>query len=102
MEVAGERLFEQYACHTCHKMDGTGRGPSLSGLFGKTVALEGGGTAVVNEAYIRESILNPSAKVMAGYKPIMPTFKGQISEEGIIQLIAYIKSLKAPELTSME
>ena len=102
MEVAGERLFEQYACHTCHKMDGTGRGPSLSGLFGKTVALEGGGTAVVDEAYIRESILNPSAKIMAGYKPIMPTFKGQISEEGIIQLIAYIKSLKAPELTSME
>ena len=102
MEVAGERLFEQYACHTCHKMDGTGRGPSLSGLFGKTVALEGGGTALVDEAYIRESILNPSAKIMAGYKPIMPTFKGQISEEGIIQIIAYIKSLKAPELTSME
>lgn len=102
MEVAGERLFEQYACHTCHKMDGTGRGPSLAGLFGKTVALEGGGTALVDEAYIRESILNPSAKIMAGYKPIMPTFKGQISEEGIIQLIAYIKSLKAPELTSME
>lgn len=102
MEVAGERLFEQYACHTCHKMDGTGRGPSLTGLFGKTVALEGGGTALVDEAYIRESILNPSAKIMAGYKPIMPTFKGQISEEGIIQIIAYIKSLKAPELTSME
>ena len=102
MEVAGERLFEQYACHTCHKVDGTGRGPSLVGLFGKTVALEGGGTALVDEAYIRESILNPSAKVMAGYKPIMPTFKGQISEEGIIQIIAYIKSLKAPELTSME
>ena len=103
MEVAGERLFEQYACHTCHKMDGrTGRGPSLAGLFGKTVALEGGGTALVDEAYIRESILNPAAKIMAGYKPIMPTFKGQISEEGIIQLIAYIKSLKAPELTSME
>lgn len=102
MEVAGERLFEQYACHTCHKMDGSGRGPSLAGLFGKTVALEGGGTALVDEAYIRESILNPADKVMAGYKPIMPTFKGQISEEGIIQLVAYIKSLKAPELTNLE
>lgn len=102
MEVAGERLFQQYACHTCHKVDGSGRGPSLSGLFGKTVALEGGGTALVDEAYIRESILNPADKVMAGYKPIMPTFKGQISEEGIIQLIAYIKSLKAPELTNLE
>lgn len=102
MEVAGERLFEQYACHTCHKTDGTGRGPSLVGLYGKSVGLEGGGSAVVNEAYIRESILNPAAKLVAGYKPIMPTFKGQISEEGVMQLIAYVKSLKAPELTSVE
>jgi len=102
MEVTGERLFEQYACHTCHKADGQGRGPSLVGLYGKSVGLEGGGSAVVNEAYIRESILNPAAKLVAGYKPIMPTFKGQISEEGVMQLIAYIKSLKAPELTSVE
>ena len=102
MEVTGERLFEQYACHTCHKVDGKGRGPSLVGLYGKSVGLEGGGSAVVNEAYIRESILNPAAKLVAGYKPIMPTFKGQISEEGVMQLIAYIKSLKAPELTSVE
>jgi cytochrome c oxidase subunit 2 len=102
MEVTGERLFEQYACHTCHKDDGKGRGPSLVGVYGKSVGLEGGGSAVVNEAYIRESILNPAAKLVAGYKPIMPTFKGQISEEGVMQLIAYIKSLKAPELTSVE
>ncbi|MFT5369605.1 MAG: cytochrome c oxidase subunit 2 [Candidatus Latescibacterota bacterium] len=102
MEVTGERLFEQYACHTCHKVDGKGRGPSLVGLYGKSVGLEGGGSAVVNEAYIRESILTPTAKVVAGYKPIMPTFKGQISEEGVMQLIAYIKSLKAPELTRVE
>ncbi|MBT3603997.1 MAG: cytochrome c oxidase subunit II [Candidatus Latescibacteria bacterium] len=102
MEVAGERLFEQYACHTCHKVDGKGRGPSLVGLYGKSVGLEGGGSAVVNEAYIRESILNPAVKLVAGYKPIMPTFKGQISEEGVMQLIAYVKSLKAPELTSVE
>ncbi|MGA1195196.1 MAG: cytochrome c oxidase subunit II [Candidatus Latescibacterota bacterium] len=102
MEVTGERLFEQYACHTCHKDDGKGRGPSLVGVYGKSVGLEGGGSAVVNEAYIRESILNPAAKLVSGYKPIMPTFKGQISEEGVMQLIAYIKSLKAPELTSVE
>lgn len=102
MEVTGGRLFEQYACHTCHKDDGKGRGPSLVGVYGKSVGLEGGGAAVVNEAYIRESILNPAAKLVAGYKPIMPTFKGQISEEGVMQLIAYIKSLKAPELTSVE
>jgi cytochrome c oxidase subunit 2 len=74
----------------------------LVGLYGKSVGLEGGGSAVVNEAYIRESILNPAVKLVAGYKPIMPTFKGQISEEGVMQLIAYVKSLKAPELTSVE
>jgi len=102
MEVTGARLFEQYACHTCHKDDGKGRGPSMVGVYGKSVGLEGGGSAVVNEAYIRESILNPAAKLVAGYKPIMPTFKGQISEEGVMQIIAYIKSLKAPELTSVE
>lgn len=102
MEVAGERLFEQYACHTCHKADGSGRGPSLVGLFGKTVALADGRSAVVNETYIRESILNPAAQVVAGYQPIMPTFKGQISEDGILQLIAYIKSLKSPEFTNLE
>jgi cytochrome c oxidase subunit 2 len=102
MYVAGQQLFEQYACHTCHKIDGKGRGPSLVGVFGKATALDGGGSAVVNEAYIRESILNPAAKIVAGYKPIMPTFKGQISEEGLMQLIAYIKSLKSTELTSLE
>ncbi len=95
MEVAGQRLFEQYACHTCHKMDGQGRGPSLIGVFGKSVALQNGSSVVVNEAYIRESVLTPAAKVVAGYQPIMPTFKGQVSEEGIMQLIAYIKSLKS-------
>lgn len=102
MEVAGERLFQQYACHTCHKVDGKGRGPSLVGVFGKSAALQGGGSVLVNEAYIRESILTPAAKVVAGYQPIMPTFKGQVSEDGIMQLIAYIKSLKSPELTSLE
>jgi cytochrome c oxidase subunit 2 len=95
MEVAGQRLFEQYACHTCHKMDGQGRGPSLVGVFGKSVALQSGSSVVVNEAYIRESVLTPAAKVVAGYQPIMPTFKGQVSEEGIMQLITYIKSLKS-------
>jgi cytochrome c oxidase subunit 2 len=95
MEAAGERLFGQLACGTCHKADGKGRGPALEGFFGTRVALEGGGSALADEGYIRESILNPNAKLLAGYQALMPTFKGQVSEDGILQLIAYIKSLKS-------
>jgi cytochrome c oxidase subunit 2 len=66
-------------------------------LPGKTVKLEDGRTVVADEAYLRESILNSQAKIVAGYKPIMPTFKGLVSEEGLMQLIAYIKTLGGPE-----
>jgi cytochrome c oxidase subunit II len=89
----GEVLFQRLACGACHRPDNTGRGPSLVGLFGQPVRLEGGGTATADEGYIRESILMPQAKIVAGFQPIMPTFKGQVSEEGILQIIAYIKSL---------
>ena len=71
-----------------------GRGPALAGLFGKTVELQGGGTAVADESYIRESIVNPQAKVVAGFQPIMPTFQGLVSEEQLLQLIAYVRSLE--------
>ena len=67
--------------------------PTLVGLFGKKVQLADGGTVKVDEAYIRESILQPSAKVVAGYQPIMPTFQGLVTEEGVLQLVEYIKSL---------
>ncbi len=97
MEQAGERLFVQYNCNTCHNTSSGARGPLLDGLFGSTVKLTGGGTAVMNEGYVRESILRPAVKIVAGYRPVMPTFQGQISEEAILQLMAYIKSLKAPE-----
>jgi cytochrome c oxidase subunit 2 len=60
------------------------------------VQLEGGRTVIADEAYIRESILLPRAKIVAGFQPIMPTFQGQISEEGLLQLVAYIKSLSRP------
>jgi len=74
-----------------------GRGPRLEGLFGKQVRLAGGETAVADETYVRESILNPAGKVVAGYQPIMPTYQGLVSEEGLMQLVAYIQSLAAPE-----
>ena len=92
----GQRLFDELACGNCHKPDGSGRCPSLTGLFGKTVQLAGGGTVKADEGYIRESILQPQAKIVAGYGPIMPTFQGLVTEEGVTQLIEYIKSLAPP------
>jgi cytochrome c oxidase subunit 2 len=93
----GETLFERFGCNTCHSPGGTNRSPSLAGLFGKTVKLDDGSTVKADEDYIRESIINPRAKIVAGYRPIMPTYKGFIGEEGVLQLIAYIKSLSAEE-----
>jgi len=94
LPAAGEALFARLACNTCHKSDGSGRGPSLVGKFGKTERLASGETVVVDESYVRESILNPQAKITTGYPPIMPTFKGLVTEDQLLQLIAYIKSLK--------
>jgi len=91
---AGEKLFADLACNTCHRPDAQGRGPVLQGLFGKTVTLQTGDTVVVDEAYVRESILNPSAKVTAGFQPIMPTFQGLVSEEQLLELIEYVKALR--------
>ena len=90
---AGAKLFLQHACNTCHGDQPGARGPALTGLFGKTVHLQGGLTLIADESYIRESILNPNAKIVEGYQPIMPTYQGLISEEGLLQLVAYVKSL---------
>jgi len=97
MASSGQKLFQQLPCASCHKTDGTGRCPVLEGLFGKQVQLQDGRTVTVDEDYIRESILDPKAKVAAGYEPIMPNFTGLVSEEQIAQLIAYIKSIGGPQ-----
>jgi cytochrome c oxidase subunit 2 len=89
----GRTLFENLACANCHKSDGTGRCPDLTGLFGKDVKLADGSTVKADEGYIRESILRPEAKIVAGYQPSMPTFQGLVTEEGVLQLIEYVKSL---------
>jgi cytochrome c oxidase subunit 2 len=102
MAEAGEKLFQRLGCSTCHRPDGTGQGPSLLGLFGKPVELQGGKTVTADETYIRESILDPRAKITARYQPVMPIFKGLVSEDGIVQIIAYIKSLKREERTQAE
>jgi cytochrome c oxidase subunit II len=92
----GERLFYELNCVTCHRIDSAGRGPLLHGIFGKPVKLQSGETVIADAAYIRESILNPAAKVAAGYQAVMPTYQGQVSEESILNLIAYIQTLPAP------
>jgi cytochrome c oxidase subunit 2 len=84
------------ACITCHRADSEGRGPKLEGVFGHPVTLAGGEQVMADEAYIRESIVNPAAKVVAGYQPVMPTYQGLVSEEGLMQLVAYIQSLGGP------
>ena len=91
----GAKLFQDLACNTCHRPDAQGRGPVLEGLFEKSVQLQGGGTITVDEAYIRESILTPAAKVTAGFQPIMPAFQGLVSEEQLLALVEYVKSLQA-------
>jgi cytochrome c oxidase subunit 2 len=95
MAQTGEKLFNDLACSTCHKADTTGRGPTLVGLFGKAVSLEDGRSVEADEAYLRESIVNPRSKMVKGFQPLMPTFQGLITEENLLLLIEYIKSLKA-------
>ncbi|MFN7999102.1 MAG: cytochrome c oxidase subunit II [Bryobacteraceae bacterium] len=89
----GEKLFEDLACANCHHLKDQGRCPNLTNLFGSQVLLSDGSKVTADEDYIRESILNPSAKIVSGYQPIMPTFQGQVTEEGVLQLVEYIKSL---------
>ncbi|HTS00191.1 MAG TPA: cytochrome c oxidase subunit II [Bacteroidota bacterium] len=100
MAGAGEELFQQFGCATCHQANNTGRGPALAGLSGSTVELEGGGTVVADREYIRESILDPAAKVVRGYKPVMPVFRGQLSPEQVAQLVEYVRSLGGPRVAS--
>ena len=90
----GRDLFEnKLGCASCHAGGPQQRGAKLENIFGHEVKLVGGQTVVADEAYIRDSILNPGAKIVEGFQPIMPTFKGQVTEEQIVALVAYIKSL---------
>jgi cytochrome c oxidase subunit 2 len=91
----GAKLFQDLACNTCHRPDAQGRGPVLEGLFGKTVELQNGTRIPADEAYVRESILTPAAKVAGGFQPIMPAFQGLVTEEQLLALIEYVKSLQA-------
>jgi len=92
--AVGEKLYTELACSTCHLADGKGRGPSYSGLYGSRVKLADGSTVTADDAYIRESILQPNVKIVAGFQPVMPSFQGLVTEDQILALTAYIKSLK--------
>lgn len=94
LEQYGEALYKSRRCVTCHSIDGSPNvGPTFQGLFGSQVPLEGGGQAHADENYIRESILEPQAKVAAGYQPVMPTFQGILKDRDVDALIAYMKTL---------
>jgi cytochrome c oxidase subunit 2 len=99
---SGEELFASLACVTCHQEPDAGRGPSLRGLLGNRVELASGETVIADESYVRESILDPTAKVVKGYMPLMPTFAGQVSEEQIAKLIEYIRSLSTESAAQLD
>jgi cytochrome c oxidase subunit 2 len=93
MEQAGEKVFQASGCSTCHTNDGTGLGPSLLGVYGHPVKLTAGETVTADDAYMRESILLPKAKIVFGYNPIMPSFQGQMTEEQLNNVVAYLRVL---------
>jgi cytochrome c oxidase subunit 2 len=93
LSATGEKMFAELGCATCHRTDAQGRGPNLQGVFGKPVELVDGRTVTADENYLRECILDPGAKRLKGFAPIMPTFQGLVTDEQVNALVAYIKSI---------
>ena len=91
----GERLFASMGCNACHNGTAAARGPSLAGVYGSRLTLTDGSQVLVNDAYLRDAILNPSQHVTAGFAPIMPTYQGQISEDGLIDLVEFLKNMQS-------
>jgi cytochrome c oxidase subunit 2 len=94
----GARLFQRLGCSGCHAPNATVRAPLLAGIYGKPVPLAGGDMVIADDGYIRDSILLPQRHIVAGYAPVMPSYQGRLSEEEILQLIAYIKSQRGEPL----
>jgi cytochrome c oxidase subunit 2 len=95
LALEGRKLFLKMQCVSCHSADSRARAPVLEDLHDRTVHLRDGKTVKADHGYLRESILKPEAKIVAGWEPIMPTYQGQLNEEEVIQLVEYIKSLRA-------
>lgn len=96
LAVQGKALFQSLGCAGCHEGDSTTRAPSLVGIYGRPVALRDGRTVVADDQYVRDSVLDPNRDVAAGFKPVMPSFAGQVSEQELLELVAYVKSLQRP------
>lgn len=91
----GKKLYAERGCNACHSLDGnTLVGPTFKGLWGKTAEFADGSSAAVEENYIRESIMNPAAKVVKGFQPVMPSFDGQLKEKDINGIIAFLKTVE--------
>ena len=90
---AGRKLFQVRGCTQCHSMDGSAKtGPTLLGVFGREEQMANGTSLTVDENYIRESILEPNARVVAGFEPVMPTYQGRLKDEEIMAIIEYLKA----------
>ena len=91
----GKITYERVGCNSCHNVDGTkSKGPTWKGVYGSTVELNNGTAVLADEAYIKESMMSPQAKIVKGFEPIMPTFQGLVKQNQINGLVAYIESLK--------
>jgi cytochrome c oxidase subunit 2 len=95
---AGRKLFQVRGCLQCHSIDGSAKvGPSLLGVYGHSEAMADGSTVPADENYLRESILEPMARVVAGYEPLMPTYQGRLKDAEITAIIEYLKTLTGNE-----
>ncbi len=93
LAAEGERLFRANGCSGCHGAGGTVRAPALEGLYGRPVPLQDGSVVTADDRYIRDSILRPRSQIVAGYAPVMPPFEGRLSEDDLLRIVAYIKSI---------
>ncbi len=98
----GAALFRSLGCSGCHGTEASVHAPDLDGIYGRRVYLADGSDVTADDAYIRDSILLPDKQVVAGYAPIMPSFQGQVNEDGLLALIAYLKSTRAPPVNATE
>ncbi|MEZ2224060.1 cytochrome c oxidase subunit II [Rhizobium sp. RCC_161_2] len=99
LATEGAGLFRSRGCSGCHDPGSSASAPSLVGLYGNPVPLQSGQTVIADDEYIRDSILLPQSQIAAGYQPIMPTFQNVLSEEDVLKIVAYIKSLRRGEAT---
>lgn len=93
--MKGKALVERYGCLGCHGVDGVDRiGPTFKGLYGRKVEMSDGSALIADESYFRESILDPAAKVVKGFDPVMPTYRGTLKDDEIAEIIAWLKTVR--------